>query len=242
MTGVWAVPVGAQTSEVKEKPALYTYVAEWAIPRAKWADMDKSTAGERQTMEKLFASGAIVGYGDDTNLLHEVDGSTHDNWWQAMSMAGILKALEDLAGGSTAPVLASATKHSDHLWVSHYYNWHAGSWKGAYTHWAGYTLKPDAPNDAVDTLAKAFVVPLMEKLLADGAIVEYEIDEEAIHTQNPGAFAILYITQNAEGLDKANAALRDAVAKTPLINSALDSMVDFTKHRDSLERTTLTYK
>jgi hypothetical protein len=35
----WSGQAGAQTSEVKEKPALYTYVANWNIPRDKWADM-----------------------------------------------------------------------------------------------------------------------------------------------------------------------------------------------------------
>jgi len=242
IAGVWAAPVRAQTAGIKEKPALYTYEAEWAIPRAKWADMDKSTEGERKTMEKLFASGSVVAYGDDTTLIHEADGSTHDNWWQATSMAGILKALEALAGGSASAVLASATKHSDNLWVSHYYNWHSGSWKGAYTHWAGYTLKAGAPDEAVAMIAKNFVVPVMEKLLADGTIIEYEIDEQAIHTQDPGTFAMLYITPNAEGLDKANAAVRDAVEKSPMIGPALESMVDFTKHRDSLASTSLTYK
>ena len=42
MSAVWAAQAGAQTSEVKEKPALYTYVADWNIPRAQWADMEKS--------------------------------------------------------------------------------------------------------------------------------------------------------------------------------------------------------
>jgi hypothetical protein len=41
---------------------------------------------------------------------------------------------------------------------------------------------------------------------------------------------------------RSRAALRDTVAKSPLAGPAPDSMVDFAKHRDSLERTTLTYK
>jgi hypothetical protein len=28
-------------SEVKEKPQMYTYVADWSIPRAQWGDMQK---------------------------------------------------------------------------------------------------------------------------------------------------------------------------------------------------------
>jgi hypothetical protein len=31
---VGAAPASSQTSEVKEKPPMYSYVANWAIPRA----------------------------------------------------------------------------------------------------------------------------------------------------------------------------------------------------------------
>jgi hypothetical protein len=82
----------------------------------------------------------------------------------------------------------------------------------------------------------------MEKLLADGTIVEYEIDEQAIHTDAPGMFVIGYITPTAEGLDKFNAALREAVKKSPLAGPAFNAVVDWTKHRDSLVHTNATYK
>ena len=49
---------------------------------------------------------------------------------------------------------------------------------------------------------------MLEKLLADGSIVEYEIDTEAIHSEAPGAFSIDVISPNAEGLDKLNATLK----------------------------------
>ena len=63
------------------------------------------------------------------------------------------------------------------------------------------------PEHALETLSKSFIVPLLEKLLADGSIVEYEIDTEAIHTEAPGTFWIDVIAPNADGLDKLNAAL-----------------------------------
>ena len=53
MAAVWAGPAGAQTSEVKEKPPLYTYVAEWNIPRAQWAEMEKETALTRKWWKRL---------------------------------------------------------------------------------------------------------------------------------------------------------------------------------------------
>jgi hypothetical protein len=244
IAGAWAVPARAQMAEVKEKPRLYTYEAFWSMPRARWTEMEKVNPGNQKILDNAMTSGGLVGYGSDSAVLHDAEGATHDSWWSSMSMAGTLNVLDELerTGSSTASVLTSATKHWDNMWVSKYYNWHPGSWKGAYTSSAVYTLKSDAPDNAVQVLAKNLIVPLMEKLLADGTIIEYEIDEQAIHADAPGLFVIDYITPTAEGIDKFSAALRDAVMKSPLAGPAFGSMVDWTKHRDSLVRTSATYK
>jgi hypothetical protein len=241
MVAVWAAPADAQTSE---KPPMYSYVGNWAIPRAQWADMEKADAADQTAMEQALASGTIVGFGHDVNLVHEADGETHDEWWSAMSMAGLLNLLDQFYknGSATTSVLSSATKHWDNIYVSRYYNWHAGSWKGAYTHGSSYKLKADAPDDAVELLSKNVIGPVLEKLLADGTIHEYEIDTEAIHTESPGTFWIFYIAANAEGLDKASAAVREASKANPLRGPAFGSMVDFSAHRDILVRTNATYK
>lgn len=238
------VPARAQMSEVKEKPQMYTYVADWSIPRAQWGDMAKNMAADQATLQKALSSGTIVAYGDDEALVHQSDGTTHDNWWSAMSMAGVLNVLDQFykSGGATAPVLASATKHFDNIYVSRYYNWHSGSWKGVYTHGATYQLKPDAPNNAVETISKSFLVPFFEKLLADGTLHEYEVDTQAIHTESPSTFYLFYIASSAEALDKVNAALDQALKASPLTGPAFGSMVDFSGHRDELARTNATYK
>jgi hypothetical protein len=244
ITGAWAAPVGAQTAEVKEKPPIYTYVSNWSIPRAHWADMDKQAAANGKIFDKAIGSGGLVGYGDDVNLVHQVDGDTHDTFWTATSMAGVLNVLDELhkTGAATASVLNNATRHSDNLYVSRFYNWKSGSWKGVYTHGASYKLKSDAPDDAVETLSKGFIVPLLEKLLADGTINEYEVDVEAIHNSAPGTFWIFYISPTAEGVDKVTAALGEALKAHPLAGPAIGSMVDFTAHRDLLARSNVTYK
>jgi len=240
----WVVPACAQTSDVKEKPPLYSYVSNWSIPRAQWNDMEKAGSTNQSIMQKAIGDGAIVAYGNDENLVHQPDGYTHDNFWSATSMAGLLNVLDQnyKSGSSTSPVLAASTRHWDVIYVSRYYNWHSGSWKGVYTHSSSYKLKPDAPDDAVESLSKNLIVPLMEKQLAAGTIHEYEVDTEAIHSDAPDTFWIFYIAANAEGLDKVNAALRDAMKANPLGGQAFGSMVDFKAHRDGLARTTATYK
>ncbi|MGA8488987.1 MAG: hypothetical protein WB711_01110 [Terriglobales bacterium] len=244
MSAVWVVPVSAQMSEVKEKPPMYSYVAFWTLPRTQWAEMAKSNAANAKVLDKAVASGSIVGYGSDENLIHSADGPTHDGWWSGMSMAAVLNVLDEFykSGNATSPLLASATKHWDNIYVSRYYNWHSGSWKDLYTHGSLYKLKADAPNDAVETLSKNLVGPLLEKMLADGTIHEYEIDTEAVHTQAPGSFWVFYLAANAEALDKVNAAIRDTLKANPLDGPAFGSMTDGSEHRDYLVRTSATYK
>ena len=206
--------------------------------------MEKADAADQQVLDKAIASGNIVGYGNDVNLVHQPDGATHDDWWSSMSMAGLMNVLDTFYknGSSTSPVLASATKHWDGIYVSRYYNWHPGSWKGLYSHTSSYKLKADAPDDAVEMLSKNLIVPLLEKQLADGTIHEYEIDTEAVHTESPGTFWVTYIAANGEGLDKVTAAVREALKSNPLRGISFGAMTDSSAHRDYVSRTNATYK
>ncbi|PYV58683.1 MAG: hypothetical protein DMG90_15460 [Acidobacteria bacterium] len=231
-------------SDVKEKPPMYSYVSNWAIPRAQWGEIAKSNAGSEKIVSKALADGILVGYGNDEVLVHQENGATHDNFWSSMSQAGLIKVLEQFyqSGTATNPVLATATKHWDNIFVSRYYNWHPGTFKNVYTYVAAYELKADAPNDALDSLSKNLIVPLLEKQLADGNIHEYEIDTEAIHTHPLGRFVIVYIASSPEALDKVNDARREALKASPLASPAFGSMVDLQAHRDELLRTSATFK
>jgi len=244
MFALCAVPSCAQSAEGKEKPPLYTYVADWQIPRAHWTEMTKANAADNSILEKALADGTIVGFGNDESLVHQPDSPTHDDWWSAMSLAGIVKVLDQFyaSGNTTSDVYASATRHEDAVLVSRYYNWHSGSYKNGYTHVGAYKLKDDAPDDAIDSLSKNMVVPLLEKMLSDGTIVEYEVDTMAIHTEAPGAFWISYIAPKPEGLDKVQEAIRDAAKTQPLFGPAFGSMTDSKGHRDELIRGDGKYK
>jgi hypothetical protein len=244
MAAFWAGRASAQTSTVKEKPPMYTYVGNWNIPRGQWVEMEKPVPSNQKVLGQAIANGTLVGFGDDRDLVHQPAGYTHDEWWSSMSMAGLLNVLDQFqkSGTSTSSVLSSATKHADNIYVSRYYNWRSGTVKDVYTAGAYYRLKPDAPADALDTLSQNLFVPLFEKLLADGTILEYEIDTEAIHTEAPGSFWIFYLVPNAEALDKVSAARREIQRATPLGGPAFGNMVDYTAHRDFLGRTNATYK
>jgi hypothetical protein len=240
-----AAPSGAQTTEVKEKPPMYTYLANWQIPPVHWgADVAKINATDNTIFQAAFADGTLVGYGNDVNMVHTPDGESNDSWWSSTSLAGLLKVLDKLRALDLpdSPHSLSPTKHWDMVLVSHYYNWKPGAYTGAYVNVALYQLKANAPDDAVSTLSKTVVVPAMEKLLADGTILEYEIDTEAIHTDAPGLFAIVYVTPQPEGVDTVREAIRGSQKDNPLIGPAFDSFIDYSQHRDELLKGNGAYK
>ncbi len=232
-----------QKMEVKAKAPMYSYIANWEVPRDKFKDMEGQLGTNNGLMAKHVADGSLVGFGNDITLVHRDGESTHDTWWSSMSWGGLIKVLEDVkaAGAANAPVFA-ASKHNDRIYAARYYNWRAGSFTNGFTRVAIYKLKPGAPQDAIDQVAKSFVVPMFEKLLADGAIYEYEIDEEAVHSGDPATFLIVYIGNGPEGLDKGSAALAESAKTSPFALTAFSSWVDSSAHRDGLYLTTGSYK
>lgn len=78
---LFACPSHAQSSTVQSKPPMYSYVANWQIPRTHWSEMPQSEAADKSVMDHALADGTIIGYGNDQNLVHTPDGETHDDWW-----------------------------------------------------------------------------------------------------------------------------------------------------------------
>jgi hypothetical protein len=242
--GLSTTPASAQSDTVKEKPRIYTYVSNWVLPRAKWADMEKNNAASQKVIDAAIANGTIFAAGNGEALIHTEHGATHWGWWCATSEAGVLNVLDEFYknGNATNATFASATAHWDELFVSRFYNYKSGPLKNGYDHASYYKLKADAPNDAVAMLSKALFVPFFDKLMDEGAVTAYQIAEESIHTQDPNGFFIFYLTPDAAGLDKVNAALRAQFAKDPLGGPAFSSMVDYTPHRDDLARSSAIFK
>jgi hypothetical protein len=230
-----ARPASAQSTSA-EKPPLYTYVSEWAVPRSMWADYQKMTAGEMDGMNKLVADGTIVSFGSFTILNHQEGQPTHGSWFQAGSLAKLLKVLEDvrLAPTATAPVLA-ASKHWDYILESHNYNAQSGAFKNGYLRVGHWKYKAGA-TDPDGKIMKATAVALLEKLQAAGAIYSYEFDEETIHSEDPNSFYMAIITSGAEGLDKLSMALEESEKKDPAGMAGFGALLDDQGHRDFLSR------
>ncbi|MCC7463144.1 MAG: hypothetical protein IT480_11860 [Gammaproteobacteria bacterium] len=237
--GILLVPAAGQAAEGAAKPPLYTFAASWAMPRAQWGEMERLAAAAEKAAARLLADGTLTAFGSDTRLVHTRESNTHGLWWSARSIAGALALLDELqkSGLSTSPALDAATAHEDVLFVSRHYNWRSGTVKDGFTRGSFYQLKDDAPDDTLDVLASTFVVPMLDKLVADGTLQGYEIDTESVHTQKPGGFWLYYITGSATGLDRVDTAMNAALKDNPLAGPALGSSIGFASHRDSLFRT-----
>jgi hypothetical protein len=243
LAGLWAMPTLAQQgTEVKEKAPMYSYVADWNVPRAMWKDIEKGNAEDTAILEKYLADGTIVAYGNDVNLVHTETGDTHDSWWSTMSMGSLIKVLTAVRPNGVNNAVYAASKHHDGIFVARYYNWHSGAFTNGYTRVSFWKLKERAPDNALEQLAKGFLVPVLEKLVADGTLYEYEIDEEAVHTTDPAGFDVVVIANGPDALDKYGAAIHDAAVANPFAVTALHTWVEGSAHRDELSWTTAKYK
>jgi hypothetical protein len=224
-----------------EKPVLYTYVSEWTVPRAMWADYLKTDAADNEIMKKAVADGSIVSFGSYAVVNHQEGQPTHGTWFSATSMANILKVLEGVrsAPGATSPPLAAA-KHWDYILESRDHNAHSGTFTNGYLRVGTWRAKASDPDNKI---LKATMVVLLEKLLADGALHSYQIDSEAVHSTDPGTLFVAIVANGGEGIDKFEAALDESEKTNPAGWAGLRTTIDAAGHRDFLAHVaTLTNK
>lgn len=231
-----AVTMAAAQMAPKEKPPVYTYVAQWSVPRPQWADMVKNEEQEKTLLDKLVADGTLVGYGAYSNLIHQEGEPTHGSWMTATSEGNLLKALEAIYAvpGQTTSPAQSASKHWDQILTGTIYGSHPGSSTG-YLTWSSWIIKP-GEMQAFDAFTKSTFVPVLEKLLADGTITSYGLLGEDYHTQQMGTIYEYFTVPDAASMDKANKALEDAFDSNPSIGPAIRGMANREGHRDYLTR------
>jgi hypothetical protein len=225
----------AQTATAEKAP-VYTYVSEWGVPRAMWADFQKQEEAGVEAMKKAVSDGTIVAFGNFAVLTHQEGEATHGSWFTATSMANLMKVLEGLRGSpaSTSQVFSSS-KHWDYILSSTSYGAHAGTFSNGYLRVARWPSKAGA-SDPDGKILKATMGAMLEKLLADGAIHSYSIESEIVHSEDPGSTFVVLVANGAEGLDKFNAAVTDMGKNNPLGLAAYGSVTDTHGHRDVLGR------
>src|SRR5260370_11986845 len=84
--------VPAEISQMEPTPRVYTFVSQFQVPRANWAqyaeDAEKTFV---PIAEKMLADGSIVSWSTFENVVHTPEGYTHGAPWSSSSIAGLMK-------------------------------------------------------------------------------------------------------------------------------------------------------
>jgi hypothetical protein len=232
---VLAGPLQAQTAS--QKPPVYTYVAQWAVPRAQWPDMVKLDEADKPVLDKLVADGTLIGYGGYTNLIHQEGEPTHGTWFTATSEGKLMKALEAIYAnpGSTDSAVQGASKHWDQILTGNIYGSKPGTSTSGYLTWSTWEVKTGEMR-AYSDLVKKTMVPVLEKLLADGAITSYGELTEDYHQGKLGVVYDYITVPDAASLDKANKAFDDLFTSNAALGDAFRALTGRDGHHDYLTR------
>jgi hypothetical protein len=191
--------VPAALPQMEPTPTVYTFVSQFNIPRANWAayseDSEKTFV---PIMEKMTASGTIIGWSTFEQIVHTPDGYTHGAAWESTSIAGLMKVLDEIrkAGLGRADC---ATKHEDLLTQTSWY--HMGTGTPTYLRVVCQMAKADKPDDYAAGIKK-YLAPTFDGLVKQGAATYYGLDTQYVVT-GPASLRCLVITYpNADGMDK----------------------------------------
>ncbi len=198
-------------SQMDQAQPVYTYVSEFQIPRANWAQFAEETQkNATPVLERLAADGTIIGWGHFENIVHTADGMTNGTWWQSTSLAGVTRVLDELRKGGPRPGQLTATKHEDVLLRSVYARASSVSGAGIGYLRVNCTLTQPGKADEFVATIKKYLGPTFEDQFKKGVATYYGMDEQYVQT-GPGSLRCTVVTfSNAENMNK----WADAVAAT----------------------------
>jgi hypothetical protein len=230
-------------ASAQAEPPMYTFVAEWAVPRDKWDDFNAGwEKNSKPILERMSANGTLVGWGAFNAVIH-LDGEiTHGTWFAANSIGAIERVREELIKQPN-PAMASTTKHRDYLLRSIARGGRTAGPASGYLWVSSSVVQPGKGQDwraHWDKYSKA----VYDQLVKDGTITWYTVDAEQVHTEASGLRFVVYVTPNADGVDKVNAAFAAANQKRSeeerrAIGSALGDMTVAGAHRDFFAKVSL---
>ena len=227
------------TAQQQEQP-VFTFVALWDVPRDKWAEFTAfNEKNSRPVLDRLTADGTIVGWGSIAAVVHEPDGFTHRNWFEATSITGIERALGELLKLPPNPATIGA-RHRDYLFRSLWRRTRATSPTTGYI-WVSTTLVKPGRGDDWRALWDKYTKPTYEQLFANGTLTYLKLQVEQVHTDDSGMRWFVYIAPSIEAMDKAQAAIGAMFTQRPEeIGRAFAEVTVPAAHRDAFLRI-LTY-
>lgn len=231
-----AIVLMPKPAAAQQEQSYYTYVSEWAVPRAQWGAFQKQVETvDVPELKKLVADGTLVDWGSEVTRVHTPGGYTHAEWFTATSRANLLKALEMAWKTATNASFVAATKHEDYFLHTIAHGGKTESDATGYLRVSFYQAKRGDSGAFRDLLLND-VKAVFDSAVADGTLVMYNIDEQAIHTAAPGAYNLALFFPNGAAMDKFFSDLAMRSKAHPAIGRMFGALTVSKDHRDSLGR------
>jgi len=207
---VVAVPIAFSQMQ-QAQPVVYTYVSQFQVPRANWAQYAENTDKLFVPIaEKLVADGTLLSYSTFETIVHTPEGYTHGSAWSSSSIAGLMKVLDEVRKNSPQPGQLASTRHEDLLMQTSMYAMGTGS--PAYLRVVCQNAKPDKP-EGYTAGVKKYIWPMVEEQIKKGVVSYVGLDQQYVHTGAPSSRCLVITFPNADGMDKWAAAVSANFAK-----------------------------
>lgn len=193
------------------QPVVYTFVSQFQVPRANWAQYSENTEKSFVPIaEKMVADGTILSYSTFESIVHSPEGYTHGAAFSSSTISGLTKVLDELRKAGPQPGQVAATKHEDYLMQTSMYT--MGSGGAAYLRVVCQNAKPDKPEEYAAALKK-YLWPMIEDQVKKGVASYVGLDSQYVNNMAPSTRCLVMNFPNAESMDKWAAAVNATFAK-----------------------------
>jgi DNA-binding Lrp family transcriptional regulator len=198
-------------------------------------------------LDKLVASGVVLAYGIDVDMLH-VPGENNIVFWADVpdfaSLAKEEEAIDEFLKANPGVMadlvsMSDPSTHSD-LILRAWEEGHRAAPAGAMPveDIDMVRAKPERMEEYLEMFRK-YDKPVLDKLVADGVIYGYGLYTEAVHTMKPGFVWQVTTLPDLGAKDKVRAAFSEAWKKLPdgerqMLDKVFFDMADYSTHRDDL--------
>src|SRR5215472_10808143 len=167
----------------QEQPTVYTFVSQFQVPRASWAQYSENTDKTVvPILEKMTADGTILSYSTFETIVHTPEGYTHGAAWSSATISGLTKVLDEVRKVGPQPGQIAATKHEDFLVQTNMYI--VGSGTPAYLRVVCQNAKPEKPEGYAAALKK-YLWPTFEDQVKKGVANYVGLDSQYVNTSAP---------------------------------------------------------
>ena len=195
----------------QEQPMVYTFVSQFQVPRANWAQYAENTEKTFVPIaDKMVADGTILSYATFETIVHTPEGYTHGAAWSSPTISGLTKVLDEVRKAGPQPGQIAATKHEDYLMQTNMYV--AGAGTPTYLRVVCQNAKPDKPEVYAAALKK-YLWPMIEEQVKKGVAVYAGLDSQYVNNAAPSLRCLVIDYPNAEGMDKWAAAVGATLGK-----------------------------